>query len=99
MRPQKLVVAVLLAAGALLVAGTAVAQSGLDPGAYSSHQYVDAESPAVQTAPLTTISRLDFRLMGLAMLWSQLAWAPASPMRMPSMLALVAPGDRRWGLR
>jgi hypothetical protein len=99
MRSRKLLIAALSCALSVLFVGAANAQSTLDPTNTSSHQYVDAESPAVQTAPLTTISRLDFRLMGLAMLWSQLAWAPASPMRMPSMLALVAPGDRRWGLR
>ena len=97
---SKLLLAVLMIAGvSALAAPCAFAQSSLDPGNYSSHQITSSEAPAVQSAPLTTISRSNFSFMGLAMLWTQVAWLPASPLQMPSSFAMLAPGDRRWGIR
>jgi len=75
----------------------AVAQTSMDPGGYSSQQSIDESlTPSGSTV---TVSRSDFGFLWHAMLWSQLAWVPASPMHSPSMLAVVNSGDRRWGLR
>lgn len=77
----------------------ASAQQVLNPGSSSSHQYIDAESPTVQSDPVVFAFRPSLGFMGLTMFWSQSTWVPASPMRMPSMLAVSATGDRRWGVR
>jgi hypothetical protein len=88
-----------LAVSLMCAAGPVAAQGVLEPGVSSALPSIDTEAPVVQSSTQTSIARPDFRMVGLAMLWSQLAWMPASPMHMPSSLAMVLPGDRRWRLR
>lgn len=99
MRSKPVLAAATLAASLVCSVGAASAQSVLTPGNSSSHQYIDAESPTVQSDPVVFAFRPTLRFMGLTMFWSRSAWIPASPIRMPSMLAVTSTGDRRWGLR
>jgi len=96
MRSKMLAAAVLFGVLTLFVSGNAAAQGMLEPGSSSSQQSIDENLTSGSTV---TVSRSDFGFLWHAMLWSQLAWVPASPMHSPSMLAVVNSGDRRWGLR
>jgi hypothetical protein len=99
MRVQRLLVAALIVGVSAVLAGTSSAQGVMDPGASSSHQYIDAESPTIQSETLSIAIRPGLWFMGLTTFWSQAAWVSASPVRVPSMLAVHPAGDRRWGLR
>lgn len=99
MRSKSVLVAAALATSLLCLVGTASAQSVLTPGNHSATQYIDAESPTVQSDAVVFAFRPSLRFMGLTMFWSPSAWVPASPSRLPSMFAVTATGDRRWGLR
>lgn len=97
MLSRSLVLAALAVAFMAVGTSDVSAQGMVEPGYNSSHQYIDAESQAVDSAPLTAW-RPSLRLMGLSLLWSH-SLLPASPLRVPSMSAALVPGDRRWGLR
>jgi len=98
MRSRFFAAVVVAAASVACLAGAASAQGVIDPSNYSSQQSID-ESLTTSGSSVTTVSRSDFSFLWRGMLWSQLAWVPASPLHSPSMLAVVNLGDRRWGLR
>jgi hypothetical protein len=78
--------------------GVSQAQSLFEPGNSSAHQVTNNEAPVVQSSAVSVV-RPDFGLMGMALLWAQASWLPASPMQMPSLALFMTRGDRRWGLR